>query len=446
MLDLDGKTVLVLGLGVSGRSAANFCAGRGARVVAADEREAGVIEALDTLDPAIERSLGRAFPDPADFELVVPSPGVPPERYRQRARLAWGDVELVYRALSVPIVAVTGTNGKSTTTLLVEAMLRAAGIRARAAGNLGAPALDLVGEALDVAVLEVSSFQLEATESFRPRVAVILNLSADHLDRHGSFTSYRAAKASILLHQEAGDVAVLNFDDPEVRGLADAAPARVLPFRTEGPLEHGAWLDAGYVLLREPAGDVTRVGLDGLPLSGAHNRENAVAALAAAWAAGADPQRAVAALASFRGLPHRMESIGRVKGVLYVDDSKATNPGAALRSLASFAAPVVWIAGGRDKGLDFAPLAEAASGRVRAAVLVGEAAGKLKDALADRVAVHAAASLDEAVQAAARLAHKGDVVLLAPACASQDQFRDFAERGERFREAVARLEPGDAQR
>ena len=446
MLDLDGKTVLVLGLGVSGRSAAKFCAGRGARVVAADEHEAGAIEALEALGPAIERSLGRTFPDPADFDLVVPSPGVPAERYRERARRAWGDLELVYRALSVPIVAVTGTNGKSTTTLLVEAMLRSAGFRARAAGNLGAPALDLVGEALDVAVLEVSSFQLEATESFRPRVAVILNLSPDHLDRHGSFESYRAAKATILRQQEPEDVAVLNFDDPEVQSLAETATARVLPFRTEGPLEHGAWLDAGCVLLREPGGDVTRVALDGMPLSGGHNRENTVAALATAWAAGADPKRAVSALASFRGLPHRMQSVGRVKGVLYVDDSKATNPGAALRSLASFATPVIWIAGGRDKGLDFAPLAELAGERVRAAVLVGEAAGKLKDALADRVAVHAAASLDEAVQAAARLAHSGDVVLLAPACASQDQFRDFAERGDRFQEAVARLEPGDAPR
>ena len=446
MLDLDGKSVLVLGLGVSGRSAASFCAARGARVVAADEREAGAIEALEALGPAIERSLGCAFPDPADFDLVVPSPGVPAERYRERARRAWGDLELVYRALSVPIVAVTGTNGKSTTTLLVEAMLRSAGFRARAAGNLGAPALDLVGEALDVAVLEVSSFQLEATESFRPRVAVILNLSPDHLDRHGSFESYRAAKAAILRQQEAEDVAVLNFDDPEVQSLAETATARVLPFRTEGPLEHGAWLDAGCVLLREAGGDVTRVALDGMPLSGAHNRENTVAALAAAWAAGADPKRAVSALASFRGLPHRMQSVGRVKGVLYVDDSKATNPGAALRSLASFATPVIWIAGGRDKGLDFAPLAELAGERVRAAVLVGEAAGKLKDALADRVAVHAAASLDEAVQAAARLAHSGDVVLLAPACASQDQFRDFAERGDRFQQAVARLEPGDAPR
>ena len=442
MLSLSGKSVLVLGLGVSGRSAANFCAARGARVVAADERAAGAIEGLQTLDPGIERVVGHPFPEAAGFDLVVPSPGVAPARYEAAARRVWGDVELAFRALPVPIVAVTGTNGKSTTTRLLELLLRGAGLRARAAGNLGEPALSLVGEALDVAVLEVSSFQLETTEAFRPRVAVILNVTPDHLDRHGSFEAYRAAKALILAHQQAQDVAVLNFDDPSVWSLAAQARGRVLPFRTAGALAHGAWFDAGTVVLRDEGGPSRRIPLEGLQLAGTHNLENTVAALAAAWAAGAEPERAAAALDGFRGLPHRREEVARVAGILYVNDSKATNPSAAQRSLASSDTPVVWIAGGRDKGLDFGPLAETAAGRVRAAVLLGEAAGKLKDALAGRVESHSASCLEQAVRAAARLAHDGDVVLLAPACASQDQFRDFEERGERFRAAVAALSPG----
>ncbi len=439
MRDLESQRVLVLGLGVSGRSAANFCAAQGARVVAADERPADALGDLTALDPRIEQVIGREFPDPAEFDLVVPSPGVPRERYADRARRAWGDLELAYRALAVPILAVTGTNGKSTTTMMVEAMLRAAGVRARAAGNLGAPALGLVGAALDWAVLEVSSFQLEATDAFRPRVAVILNLSPDHLDRHGDFEAYGRAKARILARQQPEDVAVLNFDDPWVRELAGETRARVFPFRTTGPLERGAWFDTGSVVMREGDGPPVRLSLDGLRLAGGHNRENAVAALAATAAAGADPAKAVEALDSFAGLPHRAEEVGRVRGTLFVNDSKATNPGAALRSLRSFPNPVIWIAGGRDKGLDLRELARTAAVHVRAAVLLGEAAPTLQRLLGGRVDVHTAASIEEAVRCAAGLAGTSDVVLLAPACASQDQFRDFAERGDRFRAAVRAL-------
>jgi UDP-N-acetylmuramoylalanine--D-glutamate ligase len=439
MFELRGKRVLVLGLGLSGRSAARFCATRGAEVVAAEERPANRVDGLDAIPPGVELRLGAPFPDPAAFDLVVPSPGVPSARWRERARSVWGDVELAWRALEIPILAITGTNGKSTTTRLVEAMLRAAGLRARAAGNVGTPVLDLVGEALDVLVLEVSSFQLEATEGFRPRVAVVLNVTPDHLDRHGSVEAYAATKQRILCRQEPSDAAVLCFDDPIVRAMADRTRARVVPFSTRGPLERGACLDAGAALLREPGHPPLRVPLGDLRLEGAHNRENALAALAAVWAFGVDPLRAASAFAGFQGLPHRAEAVARVRGVLYVNDSKGTNPGAAGRALEGFAGPLVWIAGGRDKGLDFSELAACAAGRVRAAVLIGEAADKLAAALAGRVEVHRAAALDEAVKRAAELARPGDVVLLSPACASQDQFRDFEERGERFRQAVGAL-------
>jgi UDP-N-acetylmuramoylalanine--D-glutamate ligase len=438
MNDLSGQRVLVLGLGISGRSAASFCASQGAEVVAVDERPEKQLEELGELPPRITLRLGEPFPDAADFDLVVPSPGVPPERYQACARRAWGDVELAFRALAVPVVAVTGTNGKSTTVRLVEAMLRCAGLRALAAGNLGEPALGLVGRPIDVAVLEVSSFQLETTDAFRPRVAVLLNLSEDHLDRHRSLTAYTAAKQRIFARQEALDVAVLNGDDPRVMALQAGIRAEVRTFRRFMPSEKGAWWDGEAIVLRV-SGEEVRIPLEGVQLGSGHPRENALAALLAASAAGAEPRKAAAALASFTGLPHRGELIRRIGGVAWINDSKATNPGAALAALASQNAPVVWIAGGRDKGLAFETLAEAASRQVRAALLIGEAADKIARALADRVALERVATLREAVHRAHALAMPGDVVLLAPACASFDQFAGFEDRGDQFRQFVHAL-------
>jgi UDP-N-acetylmuramoylalanine--D-glutamate ligase len=441
MLDLAHKRVLVLGLGISGRSAAAFCAARGARVVAADER-AGDLAGADALPADVTVQAGAAFPDPAGFDLVVPSPGVPPERYRARARRAWGDIELCFRALSVPIVAVTGTNGKSTTVHLVAAMLRAAGLRARVGGNVGVPALDLVGAPIDVAVLEVSSFQLEAVDAFRPRVAVVLNVTPDHLDRHGSFEAYAAAKARLLARQEASDTAVLNLDDPVARGMANGSRAAVRGFTRKGPLERGAWLDAGAVALRTGRAPAVRLALDGV--SASLHRENLMAALCAAVAAGAEPARAWAALAGFESLPHRCQLAARRGGVDFVDDSKATNPEAALASLRGIGRKVVWIAGGRAKGLDLRKLADAACAHARAAVVLGEAAPVLERALDGRIPVRRADTIEEATRLAADLAVDGDAVLLAPGCSSLDQFRSFEERGDRFQAAARALSGAEA--
>lgn len=436
---LAGRRVLVLGLGDSGRSAAAFCAARGAHVVAADERSEETLGNELSLAAGVEYALGAPFPDSAAFDIVVPSPGVPRERYAQGARRIWGDVELAWRALPVPVVAVTGTNGKSTTTLLIAAMLRAAGLRVAAGGNLGTPALELVGQPLDVAVLEVSSFQLETTEDFRPHVSVVLNITPDHLDRHGTLEAYQSAKARVLANQEGDDTAVLSDDDPHVRELAGRCRARVLRFSSLHQLECGVFVDSGSLVYQPDAGSAKRFSLDGLRLAGSHNLENVAAAFAAAIALGAAPERAITALATFEGLPHRTQPVARRAGVLYVDDSKATNPGAALRSLASFMEPVVWIAGGRRKGLDLAALAEGAGRRVRAAVLLGECADELARALGDRTRVERAASIEEATERAARLAEPGDVVLLSPGCSSHDMFRSFEERGLRFQAAVHAL-------
>ncbi len=443
MEDLAGKRVLVLGLGISGRSAAAWCAERGARVVAADERPAEALAAA--LPPGVEPWLGRSFPDPADFDVVVPSPGVPPERYRSRAARVCGDIELAAAALSVPIVAVTGTNGKSTTTALVTELLRAAGLRAAMAGNVGTPALSLVGMPLDAAVLEVSSFQLETTERFRPAVAVVLNVTPDHLDRHHTLEAYVAAKMRILAHQRPEDWAVLNDADEWHALFRDAARGRVLPFRAIGVPERGIGVDAGALVVRTGEAPAQRFAFDWRE-PGVHNRENAIAAAAAVFALGAPLARALAALPEFRPLPHRTEVVARARGVTWVDDSKATNPGAALRALEGFSGPIIWIAGGRAKGLDLAPLALAARARVRAAVLIGEAAAQLEQGLRGGPPVHREANIEEAVRRAGAIARPGDVVLLAPGCSSHDQFANFEERGRRFRAAaLAQAEVAAAQ-
>jgi UDP-N-acetylmuramoylalanine--D-glutamate ligase len=446
--ELEGKRVLVLGLGMSGRSAANFCAERGAAVVAADERSESELQELAALESAVETRVGGPLPDPADFDVVVPSPGVPASRYAERARCVWGDIELTYRALQIPIVAVTGTNGKSTTVRLIESMLRSAGLRARAAGNVGTPALDLVGAPLDAAVLEVSSFQLEAVDRFAPRVAVILNITPDHLDRHDTLEAYTAAKQRILAAQTPDDVAILNFDDPHVRALASTTAAEVLPFSVSGraatsDAARSVYWDSNSVVLRSQQGTQRlELELQSLPLLGVHNLENTLASLAAVWGLGADPNKAVLALADFAPLPHRCELVARRNGVSFINDSKATNVGAAVRCLEGFDTPIHWIAGGRDKNLDFEPLAAAASGRVRRAYLIGETADRLQAALGSSIACQSSVTLERAVRDAAAQALPGEIVLLCPACASFDQFTDFADRGEAFRRIVAGLATG----
>ncbi len=297
-MELAGRKVLVLGLGVSGRSAARFCAERGAHVVAADERPPAKIQDLDTLPDPVARVVGEPFPDPADFDLVVPSPGVPSERWASRAARAWGDVELCFRALKVPLIAVTGTNGKSTVVRLIEAMARSAGLRARAAGNLGIPALDLVGEPLDLAILEVSSFQLESVDAFRPRGSVLLNVSADHLDRHGDLESYARAKARIFSRQSAGDHAVLNADDERVRKMALPPEVERLEFSRLGPVERGAWLDGRNAVVRRD-GRQWVLPLEGSRLPGRHDDDNVLAALLALAPLEIDLAAATRALLSF---------------------------------------------------------------------------------------------------------------------------------------------------
>ena len=404
------SSALVLGLARSGQGAALALARRGVRVVAADRSpdvERGRLDAA-----GVELRAGTEEEALLDgIELLVKSPGVPAEARlvagaRARAIPVWSELELGYRLLpDARLVAVTGTNGKTTTCELLGAMLDAP-----VAGNVGRALTELDGVVEDGwIVCEVSSFQLEDVHEFRPRVGVLLNLEPDHLDRHGTFDAYRAAKLRLFERQRAEDVAVLP------RGFEDVpGDARRVEFA------------ANDVLPAAPA------------IPGAHNLENAAAATAAARAAGADEVTISAALRTFRGVPHRLETVAEKDGVLWVNDSKATNVAAALRALAAYERPLLLIAGGRAKGESFAPLAQAAKGRVRHAYLIGEATDELGFALGE-VSHEPAGDLENAVAAAARDAERGDVVLLSPACASYDQYDDFEQRGDHFRRLVQEL-------
>ena len=450
-MELAGREVLVLGFGVSGRSAADYCVRRGARVVAADERPESQIPEAANLSPGIEGHFGKPFPELGRFDLVVPSPGIPHARYAGKAKRAWGDIELCGQALTIPIVAVTGTNGKSTVVRLIEALANAAGLRARAAGNIGIPALDLVDQPLDLAVLEVSSFQLESVEHFRPRTAVLLNLSPDHFDRHGDMAGYLAAKAQLFARQGEGDHAVVNGDDRIARSAPIPAGVERLEFFRDEPTGGASRVDARAWI----AGDRIEVRrgqrADSISLAGAASldkqKENVSAALLALASLAdeleIDLARAATALPDFQGLPHRCVLVAEIAGVHYYDDSKATNLGAAARALETMTTPVVWIAGGKHKGADLAPLADCARGRVRVALLIGEAAAALDRALSGSVPCERAGDLAKAVARAAEIAEPGDSVLLAPACSSFDQFKNFEDRGRQFVAAVRQIEnPG----
>jgi UDP-N-acetylmuramoylalanine--D-glutamate ligase len=439
------RRVLVLGLRRTGQAVARVLVSRGCTVRAADALDASALGLDSSSLPGAELRLGPETPVLLDdVDLVVPSPGVPRSAplLREAVRRGlpvWAEVELAFRLLDCPVIGITGTNGKSTTTTLVGRALAAGGRRVFTGGNLGTPLVLAAADPPDVAVTEVSSFQLEWVERFRPRVAGILNITADHLDRHADFAEYRDAKARLLAAQQPDDCAVLNRDDPETIALAAGSRARVLTFGA-GPSDSGATLGAGAAIVRLPGADEERYDLVRTRLAGRHNVENILAAALIARLAGASPAAVQEAIDTVEPLPHRLALVAERHGVRWFDDSKATNVGATVKSLESFAEPVVLLAGGVDKGGDYGPLAAAARGRVRRALVFGAARERLAAALeAAEVAVERVADLPAAVGAAASAACAGDVVLLAPACSSFDMFTDYAARGRAFRAAVEGL-------
>ncbi len=433
---------VIAGIGLTGLSCARYLHAHGWRLAATDTRAAPPqLPELVRLDATIPVRLGGLDPTLLEDALcVVVSPGLPLagpffDAARRRGLEIVGDIELFARAAQAPVVGITGTNGKSTVTTLLARMAQRAGLKVRAGGNLGPPALELLDASAELYVLELSSYQLETARTLHCRAATVLNVTPDHLDRYPSLASYAAAKARIFARC---DTAVINLDDPLVAAMPHAAP-RTLGFslRASVGADYALAMHADRWWLMHAAEPLLPVAQ--LKIRGAHNAANALAALALGDALNLPRAAMLAELTEFAGLPHRSQWVAAVNGVTYIDDSKGTNVGATLAAVAGMPGPLVMIAGGEGKNQDFSPLAAAFRGKVRHTVLIGRDAPLLARALAGVCTLEICTTLPQAVQAAAHAAHPGDTVLLSPACASLDMFSDYAQRGRVFAQAVQEL-------
>jgi UDP-N-acetylmuramoylalanine--D-glutamate ligase len=448
-IDLAGKRVLVVGLARTGVVTAIFSAAYGATVTATDEKpEAELAEAAAKLRAAgVTLELARHRPESfLEQDLIVVSPGVPAklpqlEEARAKGIPVWSEVELAWRLLRGKLIAITGSNGKTTTTSLVAHILKTANIPTLVGGNIGVPLLALVESSMDttVTVAEISSFQLETIEAFRPEIGVLLNLTPDHLDRHASFDEYARAKMRMFENQLDRDAALLNADDPEITKRMPSH-GHIYWFSRQKRVAEGAFLRDDQILFRIDGTEVALARREDISLRGEHNVENVLAACAAAYLAGADPASIAMGVKTFKGVEHRLEFVADVGGINFYNDSKATNVDATMKAVEAFPGPLIVILGGKDKGSPYTPLREPLSKRARLAVLIGAAAEKIASDLGDAVAVEKAGTMDRAVQIAFKRAQPGDTVLLAPACSSFDQFENYEHRGRVFKELVLKLE------
>jgi UDP-N-acetylmuramoylalanine--D-glutamate ligase len=450
MMELAGKRVLVVGIGKSGLAAARFLKAHGARVTVSDARPAKlIVELSELLDEGFMVEAGsHGLLTFRRQDLIVVSPGVPqstPELKTVRAMGAHiiGELELGAQFLQGDIVAITGSNGKTTTTTLVGKIFADAGVPTLVGGNIGRPVTEMVAESTPqtVSVLEVSSFQLETVEEFHPRIAAVLNLTPDHLDRHGSFEVYAAAKARIFENQVAGDALVLNADDPAVQAFAAKAKSEVFWFSATKAVRRGAFVRDGVVVWVEKEGGVTEpiLPVSEIALQGAHNVENVLAAVCMARLATVPAESIRATVKSFAAVEHRLEFVREVAGVRYYNDSKATNVDATMKAVAAFAGGVHLILGGKDKDSDYTALAPLLRERVKTVITIGSAAQKIEHQLTGVMKIERAETLQRAVALAREISVAGDTVLLAPACASFDQFENYEHRGRVFKELVAAL-------
>jgi UDP-N-acetylmuramoylalanine--D-glutamate ligase len=447
-MDLNGKRVLVVGLGKSGVASALFLKAHGARVTVSDTKTGDELhsEIPVLLDHGITVETGghgeRTF---RGQDLIVVSPGIPldaPALVQARALggSVIGEMELAARFLRGPIVAITGSNGKTTTTTLTGEIMTAGGFSTLVGGNIGTPAIALAERATpeSVIVLEVSSFQLETIHSFRPKVAVILNVTPDHLDRHRTFEAYAEAKARILENQQSADWAVLNAADPTCVAMAARTKAQVFWFSRQKEVQQGAWVLDGNILFRDGTQQREIMLVSEIPLKGAHNLENVLAAVCAGALMGCAPEKIRQAVREFKAVEHRLEYVATIRGVDYYNDSKATNVDATIKALESFPAKIHLILGGKDKGSDYTLLNELLRQRVKRVYTIGAAAAKIESQIKGVEVVHAE-TLENALRKANAVAEPGDVVLLAPACASFDQFKNYEQRGQVFKQIVRTL-------
>jgi UDP-N-acetylmuramoylalanine--D-glutamate ligase len=452
-MELSNKRVLVVGLGKSGVASALFLKKHGARVTVSDTKSGDELrnEIPALLDHGITVETGghgeRTF---REQDLIVVSPGVPVDapllrQARSLGEAVIGEIELASQFLPGPIVAITGSNGKTTTTTLAGEILAKAGLSTLVGGNIGTPAIALAERAkADTAiVLEVSSFQLETIQTFRPKIAVVLNLTPDHLDRHKTFEVYVEAKARIFENQRGDDFAVLNEDDPACAKLERRTRAQVYWFSRQKEVKQGAWVRAGSILFRDGVKQQEIMLVSEVPLKGAHNLENVLAAVCCGALLGGAPEKIRQAVREFKAVEHRLEFVASIRGVDYYNDSKATNVDATIKALESFPGNIHLILGGKDKGSDYSVLNDLLRQRVKAVYTIGAAAEKIEAQVippknGGPEILHAE-TLENAIRKANAVAEPGDVVLLAPACASFDQFKSYEHRGRMFKELVAKL-------
>jgi len=449
-VDLKDKRVLVVGLGKSGVASALFLKDRGARVTVSDTKSPDQLreEIPVLLDHGITVETGghgeRTF---RGQDLIVVSPGVPVDapplvQARASGEPVIGEIELAAQNLTGPIVAITGSNGKTTTTTLAGEILAAGGLPVAVGGNIGTPAISLVATATQetIFVLEISSFQLETIQTFRPKVAIVLNITPDHLDRHRTFQTYVDAKARIFENQRPDDFAVLNEDDPTCRTLRDRTRAQVFWFSRKQEVQQGAFVRNGKILFRDATGQREIMLVSEIPLKGAHNLENVLAGVCAGGLMGCEPAKIRKAIQDFKAVEHRLEYVATIKGVEYFNDSKATNVDATIKALESFPKNIHLILGGKDKGSDYTVLNDLLRERVKRVYTIGAAAEKIESHIKGAAEIVHAETLENAIRRAAAVAQPGDIVLLAPACASFDQFQSYNHRGRVFKEVVHSLE------
>jgi UDP-N-acetylmuramoylalanine--D-glutamate ligase len=443
---LVGKRCVVVGMAATGMAAAEFLHRQGAAVIVSEQRSEREmrpsLKKLRSLGVKVELG-GHTAQALLSGDMIVLSPGVDPHipplvAAREQGIPIMSEIELASWFLDAPMIAITGTNGKSTTTALIGHILAAWGKQVFVGGNIGTPLTEylLRQKKADYIVVEISSFQLEAIISFRLWIALLLNLGEDHLTRHPTLASYAAAKARIFLNQGPEDWAIINADDAAVKALIPRIKAQVIAFSRERDRREGAWLEYRDTVVYKKEDREERFALARVRIKGMHNRENIMAAVAAARICAVPHQVIQTALDAFPGLEHRLELVGEWNGVSVYNDSKATNVASAVTALESLAAPIVLLAGGRDKGGDYAPLKKIIEERVKAVILMGEAKDRMQQALQGSVPLHPVEGMKEGVQLAWRLARAGDTILLAPACSSFDMFENFEERGRVFKEIV----------
>lgn len=442
-----GKKVLVIGAARSGLAGAEFLAKQGNEVVLTDMKQAVQVDNL------AELGVSFVWGEQPDVEAIKPdyivmSPGVPltipPVKYAKEHGIpVIGELELAYRNCKAPFAAITGTNGKTTTTTLIGELMKKTGRQVFVGGNIGVPIITYADKLQeeDIVVAEVSSFQLETVESFCPHLALMINLTPDHLDRHGDMAGYLAAKARIFENQKESDYLVLNYDDEALRELAPQSRGKVIFFSQKHKLEEGVYLDGSQVMLALNGESLFICNADEIAIKGKHNLENSMGAIAFAYLSGVHAEDIRDVLMTFQGVEHRLEPVRTLNEVLYINDSKGTNPDSTIKAIEAYDRPIVIILGGKNKGVPFTELAGLVKQRVKKAVLVGQAKEELAEALdaADFNDYVRTESFEEAVTKAAELAEPGDIVLLSPACTSWDMFSSFEERGRLFKKLVMEL-------